>query len=466
MLQFLNFLFVFIADENLLRTLPNEVCSCSSLTILSVRGNKLSKIPVDIGRLTQLRVLNIVNNFLHNLPVTILNLTQLSALWISDNQSQPLMPLQKDFHKESQSYYLTCYLLPQMYTSNSTPTNAPSISTAPDSTYDYYAPPSTCDNSSHNMHMTALENLSLASVAKRKRNICFASDPPQEMAPNLRLMRSPTPYPKELRMMQAKFAANKMAHQAAHQATHHDATQPYMLNESDTMNFDQPNTKILNTMHIENQLNKQTLESNATINHKPSDHIHGISMMNNFDIDGGSISHHSNLSASAMDSTNSNLVQQQYMPLQTQQPVQNLEFNGSSRQMHYQSDSRMQTPIPAQTPTPLTNNYKDIVQYDSINSVPFRRNPTAAAQDTVDYNPNNTRDNLNHHQTQQQYQHRQPSIASANSESVSISIENDKKSAPNSTIQPYQSTPMETDFNRNGIYSDSPQVISNILRKL
>lgn len=94
----------FTADENLLRALPNEICSCSSLTILSVRGNKLTKIPIDIGRLIQLRVLNIVNNFLSNLPFTILNLTQLTALWISDNQSQPLMPLQKEFHKETQSF--------------------------------------------------------------------------------------------------------------------------------------------------------------------------------------------------------------------------------------------------------------------------------------------------------------------------------------------------------------------------
>ena len=203
-----------------------------------MRGNKLTKIPVDIGRLTQLRVLNIVNNFLTNLPVTILNLTQLSALWISDNQSQPLMPLQKEFHKESQSYHLTCYLLPQVYTSNSTPTPthttqsmATASSTAADSTYDYYSPAplpqlssssSVCDNSQQNMHIAALENLSLSAIAKRKRNICFASDPPQEIAPNLRLLRSPTPYPKDLRMMQAKFAANKSMQQQNQQQQQHE----------------------------------------------------------------------------------------------------------------------------------------------------------------------------------------------------------------------------------------------------
>lgn len=199
------------ADENLLRILPNELCSCASLTILSVRGNKLTKIPVDIGRLTHLRVLNVVNNFLSNLPVTILNLSQLKALWISDNQSQPLMPLQNEFNKETQSYYLTCFLLPQMmntmpsHTAESTPTNAASTPTAQDSTYDYYSG-STCDESQQNMHMAALENLSLAALSARassnvtnKRRICFASEPPQEITPidqTSRLMRSPTPYPK------------------------------------------------------------------------------------------------------------------------------------------------------------------------------------------------------------------------------------------------------------------------------
>lgn len=215
------------ADENLLRILPNEVCSCSALTILSVRGNKLTKIPIDIGRLTNLRVLNVVNNFIAQLPVTILNLRQLSALWISDNQGQPLMPLQKEFNEETQFYYLSCFLLPQTMnsTSRSTTTSQDDRNPAPtpnsdSTTYDYYAVQRHGDVPK-NAHLTALENLSLAALANNanntpnnKRRICFASEPIQEVTidPNSRLMRSPTPYPKELRMM-SKFAAKNVNQQ-------------------------------------------------------------------------------------------------------------------------------------------------------------------------------------------------------------------------------------------------------------
>lgn len=246
-----------IADENLLRVLPNELCSCSSLTILSVRGNKLSKIPIDIGRLTKLRVLNLVNNFLTTLPVTILNLTNLSALWMSDNQSQPLMPLQKEFHKETQSYSLTCFLLPQINTANSTPSNAASTPTAQDSTYDYYSASNKSDIvSKHNESMMRSGNNSavMANMTANsfnpndgvsKRKICFATDPPEEITligQAGRLMRSPTPYPKELRMM-AKFA-NK---------NHINQSQKYIHPKNLTNNLDKhhediqdPSAKLLN----------------------------------------------------------------------------------------------------------------------------------------------------------------------------------------------------------------------------
>lgn len=252
------------ADENLLRVLPNELCSCGSLTILSVRGNKLTKIPVDIGRLTQLRVLNVVNNFLSNLPVTILNLSQLSALWISDNQSQPLMPLQNEFNKETQSYYLTCFLLPQIMNNTiveSSPTNADSTPTAQDSAiYDYYSG-STCDESQHNAHMAALENCALAALSSRsnrsnmmsnKRKICFASEPTHEITPTdqtTRLMRSPTPYPKELRMM-AKFAKNNTQNIAA--ATAAAAQQQHQ------QKFPQPNNLTNNFDEVDNNTNEMT----------------------------------------------------------------------------------------------------------------------------------------------------------------------------------------------------------------
>lgn len=187
------------ADENLLRTLPNELCSCINLTILSVRGNKLTKVPPDIGHLTQLRVLNVVNNFLTQLPVTILNLRQLSALWISDNQSQPLMPLQKEF--SDGNFYLTCYLLPQV-----------ASQTTPNGNFDGEP----VVNYSHsNIEADATMNMKYPNSNSHKRKICFASDPIQEITPidqTSRLMRSPTPYPKELRVM-SKFTTKNSTQQ-------------------------------------------------------------------------------------------------------------------------------------------------------------------------------------------------------------------------------------------------------------
>lgn len=243
------------ADENLLRILPNELCSCISLTILSVRGNKLTKIPVDIGRLTQLRVINVVNNFLTQLPVTILNLRQLSALWISDNQSQPLMPLQKEFNEELQCYYLTCYLLPQVLnTTNST--NPDGTSKAQN---DYYASEN-CDASPQNEHLNALENLSLAAISAQiqhtpsnKRRICFASEPVQEIAPvdqTSRLMRSPTPYPKELRMM-SKFASKNVGQQQQSQQQMLMSSQKYPTPTSLANNFDEIDH--YNNSHLSNK---------------------------------------------------------------------------------------------------------------------------------------------------------------------------------------------------------------------
>lgn len=415
-----------------------------------MRGNKLTKIPVDIGRLTQLRVLNIVNNFLSNLPVTILNLTQLSALWISDNQSQPLMPLQKDFHKESQSYYLTCYLLPQVYTSNSTPTNAASTSTAPDSTYDYYAPPSTCDTSQTNMHIAALENLSLAAIAQnRKRKICFASDPPQEIAPNLRLMRSPTPYPKELRMMQAKFAANKMQQQQQH-------TQRY--NEQQENNLDKQCNKLLNTMQTDNILNQQ---SNMSNDFEVNNHLQPMPpIMNNMtnEIDHIGIPNIQNLNSTNLTNLNgvnlnisglngSNII----VPPRQNPPIHNpnLEYNNIPRITPspnsysgdiYRSDSRMQTQ------TPISQH--DFVQYDSINANHMRRNLSGLSDDTIDYSHDNgiplQNDMSRHHQP-----YRSP-IPFDDNNSING---NDIKPID---MQSYVPNDIET--NQNNLYADTTQV--------
>ncbi|KAI8122632.1 Protein lap1 [Lucilia cuprina] len=109
MLRKLRYLF---ADDNNLRKLPDEICSCSVLSVLSISRNKIAALPDNIGHLTNLKVLNIVQNNIATLPVTLLSLVNLTSLWISNNQSQPLIPLQyADISKKTQ---LTCFMLPQL----------------------------------------------------------------------------------------------------------------------------------------------------------------------------------------------------------------------------------------------------------------------------------------------------------------------------------------------------------------
>lgn len=164
---FLRKLKIFTCDENTLRELPDEISSCVSLKILSVRGNKLTVLPSNVGHLSNLTVMNIVNNFITHLPVSMWNL-KLSALWISENQSKPLIPLQKEYFG-GENYHLTCYMLPQeVYKKEHSTLNT------------YYPPPTTTTTTKH---------------------ICFASDSIKPKDESFGLMRSPTPYPKELKTM-------------------------------------------------------------------------------------------------------------------------------------------------------------------------------------------------------------------------------------------------------------------------
>lgn len=162
---FLRKLKIFTCDENTLRELPDEISSCVSLKILSVRGNKLTVLPSNIGHLNNLTVMNIVNNFITHLPVSMWNL-KLSALWISENQSKPLIPLQKEYFG-GENYHLTCYMLPQ------------EVYKKEHSTLPKYHPPTTTTT----------------------KHICFASDSIKPRDESFGLLRSPTPYPKELKTM-------------------------------------------------------------------------------------------------------------------------------------------------------------------------------------------------------------------------------------------------------------------------
>lgn len=60
-------------------------CWCS-ITVLSVRNNKLIELPSSIGQLQQLTILNVVGNRLQELPISVRGMQSLVALWITENQ--------------------------------------------------------------------------------------------------------------------------------------------------------------------------------------------------------------------------------------------------------------------------------------------------------------------------------------------------------------------------------------------
>ncbi|KAH8849884.1 Protein scribble like [Schistosoma japonicum] len=110
-------------DQNQLTELPSElfvelvlpkylpftaygIGQCTSLNILSLRENNLHRLPNEIGDCTRLRVLDVSGNRLDRLPFS-LSRCSLTALWLSQNQSQPVITLQKDIDPVTQEQYLT-----------------------------------------------------------------------------------------------------------------------------------------------------------------------------------------------------------------------------------------------------------------------------------------------------------------------------------------------------------------------
>ncbi|TGZ62957.1 hypothetical protein CRM22_007156 [Opisthorchis felineus] len=104
--------FLLNVDQNQLTDLPVEIGKCTSLNILSLRENLLRRIPKEIGNCLRLRVLDVSGNRLERLPLTLAQ-CPLTALWLSPNQSQPVITLQRDVDEITQEQFLTCYLLPQ-----------------------------------------------------------------------------------------------------------------------------------------------------------------------------------------------------------------------------------------------------------------------------------------------------------------------------------------------------------------
>ncbi|XP_042909223.1 uncharacterized protein [Parasteatoda tepidariorum] len=163
-----------IADDNLLEELPSEIGSCLKLTILSLRDNKLVHIPDELGHITALKVINLSGNLLQYLPFSIAKLPNLQALWLSENQNKPLIPLQSDTDRASGIKVLTCFMLPQV------PLDEEVID-VPD------------------------VEVGVKDPEKGRPIIKFAFDAEKDQPS--RLVRAPTPYPKELKA-HARHARN------------------------------------------------------------------------------------------------------------------------------------------------------------------------------------------------------------------------------------------------------------------
>lgn len=167
-------------NENLLDELPVELGSCQRLTVLSLRKNRLDHLPPEMGHLSRLRVVNLSCNRLLHLPVSFLKLPSLSALWLSEAQTKPVVPLQTDIDSSTGHKVLTCFLLPQ----------------SADAEAEEHTP---TDKGSPNVV-----------TARSPTHIKFAFD--GEADPKAgKLMRNPTPYPKELKAL-AKHAQHIQQH--------------------------------------------------------------------------------------------------------------------------------------------------------------------------------------------------------------------------------------------------------------
>ncbi|XP_061912831.1 erbin isoform X2 [Entelurus aequoreus] len=168
----------FAADHNFLSQLPPEMGNWKGATVLFLHSNKLESLPEEMGDMQKLKVINLSNNKLRNIPYSFTKLSQMTAMWLSENQSKPLIPLQKEEDPETKQTVLTNYMFPQQTRTED------------------YIPNSDSDS----FNPTLWEE-----QRKHRAQVAFECDedkderetPPREG----NLKRYPTPYPDELKNM-------------------------------------------------------------------------------------------------------------------------------------------------------------------------------------------------------------------------------------------------------------------------
>ena len=177
---FLRYLHTLIADSNQLEQLPTSICSCINLRILSLADNCIKWLPEDMGRLTSLQVINLCNNNLSFLPISLTKI-DLKSIWLSDNQNKPLIQFHSELiQKPYPQKVLTCVLLPQIKEE----------------------PLATTNNLEHPAIGTRRKSSFLiANIDKPLINFNLSCEedqtPDEETA---KLLRQPTPYPKDLKV--------------------------------------------------------------------------------------------------------------------------------------------------------------------------------------------------------------------------------------------------------------------------
>ena len=101
--QVLGQLKVLSLQHNQLLELPAGICSCTSLEVLNIEGNKMQTFSEDIGQLANLKQLHASCNALEFLPASLCKLSKLEELHLSNNRIQHINEIStmnslKQFH--------------------------------------------------------------------------------------------------------------------------------------------------------------------------------------------------------------------------------------------------------------------------------------------------------------------------------------------------------------------------------